>query len=130
MAEKPGRNPSDSPPEQEPTGNDPGHYTADDRGNMTWEWKADGDLLVDDALGNAERLRLLVDPGMDVADEYGSGGASDPAGSPPPSTIGYDPYSTQPVTIGKPSRGKPKDLRQLSKWIAIRKKLSRDDGEE
>jgi hypothetical protein len=44
--------------------------------------------------------------------------------------MGYDPYSTQPVTIGKPSRGKPKNLRELSKWIAMRKKLSGDDGKK
>jgi len=129
MAEKPGRDPADSPSEQGSPGSGPGHLAEDDRGNITWEWKADGDLLVDDALGNAERLRLLVDPGMDVADDYGSGGDSDPAG-PAPSTLGYDPYSTQPVSIGRPARGRPKDLRELSKWIAIRKKLASDDTKE
>jgi hypothetical protein len=129
MAEKPDRSPADSPPEQESSGSDPGHYTVDDRGNVTWEWKSDGDLLVDDALGTAERLRLLVDPGMDVADDYGSGGDSDPAG-PAPSRLGYDPYSTQPVSIGRPARGRPKDLRELSKWIAMRKKLASDDTKE
>ena len=35
----------------------------DDRGNVTWEWKDQGDLLADDTLGAAERVRALVDPG-------------------------------------------------------------------
>ena len=41
----------------------------DDRGNVTWEWSDDPDLVADDTLGGAERMRALVDPTLKVKDD-------------------------------------------------------------
>jgi hypothetical protein len=58
MTEKP----SGKAPAAPNSGTEAGHLGTDDLGNVTWEWQDQGDLLADDTLGGAERLRALVDP--------------------------------------------------------------------
>jgi len=53
-----------------------GRLGLDDRGNVTWEWSNDGDLLADDTLGAAERVRALVDPRLDVVEQNEATGQS------------------------------------------------------
>ena len=105
--------------------NEPGRLELDDRGNVTWHWSDEKDLTADDTLGAAERIRALVAPGLDVQEE-----PEDPLSPVQNNTkglkTGYNPYNSG--ALGKQSWKKKKDLRQLSKWIELRKKL--DDKKE
>lgn len=121
MAERPGGKPAGKPPRPGTDDKDPGHLGVDDRGNVTWEWTNDGDLLADDTLGAAERVRALVDPSLDIADEN-----ADPANplkaDPKALKTGYNPYNSG--ALGKQTWRKRKNLRELSQWIELRKKMS------
>ena len=132
MAKLPGKRPAGTPPDPKSSGKteEPGRIGVDDRGNMTWEWSDDEHLQADDTLGAAERMRALVDPGLDVQNED-----FDP--NDPLSRIqstgkgiksGYNPYNSG--TLGKQSWKKKKDLRKLSEWIALKKKMERKKGED
>jgi hypothetical protein len=124
-AEKPpGGGKASAKPEPDP--NEPGRLERDDRGNVTWHWSDDENLNADDTLGAAERLRALVAPGLDVQEE-----PEDPL-RPAQSNAkglktGYNPYNSG--ALGKQSWKKKKDLRQLSKWIELKKKLEDKKGE-
>ena len=103
-----------------------GHLGTDDLGNVTWEWKDEGDLLADDTLGSVERLRALVDPSLQVKDDDDplNPSRSNPKGL----KSGYNPYNSG--ALGKQAWKKKKDLRELSKWIELRKKVTtKKDGE-
>ena len=121
MAEKPFDKSRRPAPGAQPQGGEPGHLAQDDRGNVTWEWKNEGDLLADDELGAAERVRALLDPKLDLAEEPDD--VDDP-GKPGTKRLktGYNPYNSGP--LGKQTWKKKKDLRELSKWIELRKKVS------
>lgn len=106
------KRPSFPPPRED----DPsGCVKRDDRGNAIWQWKDD------DTLNQA-----LVHPALSVADE-----------EPPPSANvklnvvggvkGYDPYASG-LLAGK-DRSRRKDLRELSKWIAMKRRLDGSSGE-
>jgi hypothetical protein len=98
--------------------NEPGRLAENDRGNVAWEWAQDDSLQSDDTAGAIERLRVLVDPKLDVVDED------------PPNTLkhnakglkqGYNPYDSG--ALGKTERKKKKNLRELSKWIETKRKV-------
>jgi hypothetical protein len=100
----------------------------DDRGNRTWEWADEEDLLADDTLGAAERVNALVDPKLQVKDD------DDPPDNPVRSNpkglkSGYNPYNSG--ALGK-QKWKKKDLRELSKWIQMRKRVAekKERGED
>ena len=117
MSEQKGKPPGKAPV----TDNEPGRLDVDDRGNVTWQWnQEEEDLLADDTLGAAERLRALVNPKLDVVDEDNpmSPIQSNPKGL----KSGYNPYNSG--ALGKQSWKKKKNLRELSKWIELRKKLA------
>lgn len=120
MTEKPFEKRERTTPEQSPRDGGAGHLASDDRGNITWEWKDDRDLLADDSLGTAERVRALVDPKLDLAEEDDD---VDDAGKPSTKRLktGYNPYNSGP--LGKQTWKKKKDLRELGKWIEARRKL-------
>jgi hypothetical protein len=124
MADKRGKPPGKSP---EPVDHEPGRLDVDDRGNVTWHWSDDTDLQADDTLGAAERMRALVDPKLNVVDEENplSPIQSNPKGL----KSGYNPYNSG--ALGKQSWKKKKDLRELSKWIELRKKVGgkADEGD-
>jgi hypothetical protein len=126
MTEKP-RKPAGTPPPQDPA-DEPGRIEPDDRGNMAWHWSDETELQEDDLLGNAERLRALVDPHLDIKPEdddllnplQGGGKGL---------KSGYNPYNSGP--LGKQSWKKKKDLRKLSEWIELKKKMeSKKDSED
>jgi len=101
-------------------GGDAGHLGVDDRGNVTWAWNEEApDLVADDTLGAAERVRALVDPRLQVKDD------DDPLNpiqsNPKGLKSGYNPYNSG--ALGKQSWKKKKNLKELSKWIELRKKL-------
>jgi hypothetical protein len=119
--------PRGKPPPAPAKGGDAGHLGMDDRGNVTWEWNEDEpDLMADDTFGASERVRALVDPRLQVKDD------DDPMspiqGNSKGLKSGYNPYNSG--TLGKRSWKKKKDLRELSKWIELRKKLARRKKEE
>lgn len=127
MADKPDTKPV--APKSTPASNesDPGRLAVDDRGNVTWEWKDDGDLLADDSLGAAERLRALVDPRLNIVEDDGAPG--DPLKPAAKSrTTGYNPYNSG-ARSAQPSQRR-KNLKELSKWIELRKKLAGTKDEE
>jgi hypothetical protein len=116
MADKP----RGKPPARPVDDSGAGKLGTDDRGNVTWEWKEDSDLLADDSLGGLERLRALVDPQLTIQDDDDP---SNPIRSNPKGLArGYNPYNSG--ALGKQSWKKKKDLRELSKWIETRKKVS------
>ena len=109
------------------TDSEPGRLGVDDRGNVTWEWTDKDDLLADDTLGDAERVRALVDPKLQVADDPDD--PLNPAQSNPKGLkSGYNPYNSG--ALGKQSWKKKKNLRELSKWIELRKKLAEKKDDE
>ena len=79
------------------------------------------DLLADDTLGAAERVRALVDPALQVQDD--SDDPLNPVRSNPKGLkSGYNPYNSG--ALGKQSFKKKKNLKELSKWIDLRKKVA------
>jgi len=129
MSEQPSKHGSKLP--EDPVGKDgePGRLELNDRGDVTWQW-TDEELLADDTLGAAERMRALVDPKLNIVDE--SDVLNPPPYAEPSTTIksGYNPYNSG--ALAKDSWKKKKDLRQLSKWIELRKKMTekKDDDED
>ena len=104
-----------------------GHLGLDDRGNVTWEWNQDEpDLVADDTFGASERVRALIDPRLQVTDD------DDPMSpirnNPTGLKSGYNPYNSG--ALGKQAWKKKKDLRELSKWIELRKKAEHPKDEE
>ena len=101
---------------------DPGRLGMDDRGNVTWEWnEEEPDLVADDTLGAAERVRALIDPRLRVKDDDDdplSPIQSNPKGL----KTGYNPYNSG--ALGKQRWKKKKSLKELSKWIELRKKVA------
>jgi hypothetical protein len=127
MADKPGAKAPPAAPKQPGNSDDAGHLGVDDRGNVTWEWKQDEDLLADDSLGAAERLSALVDPSLDVIDEVDTDD-SPISVNPKRLKTGYNPYNSG--ALGKQSWKKKKDLHELSKWIELRRKMAQKRQEE
>jgi hypothetical protein len=107
-------------------GNDPGHLGVDDRGNVTWEWTDERDLQADDTLGAAERVRALVDPSLQVKDDDDDP-ASPAQSNPKGLKSGYNPYNSG--ALGKQSWKKKRSLKELSKWIELRKKMAQKTEE-
>jgi hypothetical protein len=107
--------------------NQPGHIGEDDRGNRTWEWVDDDDLLADDTLGAAERVRALVDPRLHIQDDDDRPDAP-AAVNPKGLKSGYNPYNSG--VLGKQQWKKKKNLRELSKWIELRKQIENKKRED
>lgn len=124
MAENRGKPPAKPPDEDSFTNTGSGRVGRDDRGNMTWEWADDGEFEGDDTLGTAERIRALVDPKLKIEDD--APGGNQPAQSNPKGLKkGYDPYDSG--ALGKAQWKKKRNLRELSKWIELRRKVQEKD---
>ena len=108
----------------------PGQLVRDDRGNISWEWSDDPELQADDTLGNTARLSALAPTDLMLEDESNDLTALNndpvpPSKKPPP--LGYNPYDRGEAT--KQSRKKKRDLREFSKWIALKKRMGDKPGE-
>ncbi len=125
MAGKPGDKTTPMSPDEADAA--PGHLGKDDRGNVTWEWADEADLQADDELGGVERVRALVDPRLDVVDEDDTQDSS-LAVNPKRLKTGYNPYNSG--ALGKQTWKKKKNLKELSKWIELRKKMAEKKGDE
>jgi hypothetical protein len=128
MAENRGKPPGKAP-DPDPVLDDcePGRLGVDDRGNVTWEWSHDDQLVADDTLGAAERMRALVDPTLKVQDDD-DGGNGPIQNNPKGLKSGYNPYNSG--ALGKQSWKKKKNLKELSKWIELRKKVAQKPPDE
>jgi hypothetical protein len=127
MAEKPRGKPPGKPPVD--GGKDgPGRLAEDDRGNISWQWADDAeDLLADDEVGKMERIQALSDPKLELAED-----------TTPPSKraqlnerglkTGYNPYESG--TLAKKQWKKKRDLKQLSEWIELKKKMGKQGKDE
>jgi hypothetical protein len=127
MSDKPG-NPHGKPPGKPPvpaSDQEPGRLEQDDRGNVTWQWSDNDDLLADDTLGAAERVRALLDPSLDIVDDQAPHELKD---NPKGLKVGYNPYDSG--SLGKQSWKKKKNLRELSKWIELKKKMANKPSEK
>jgi hypothetical protein len=130
MAGKPDDNAAPTTPDKDDKhGGDTeaGRLGLDDRGNVTWEWNNDGDLLADDTLGAAERVRALVDPRLDVVEQNEATDNPLSANTQRLKT-GYNPYNSG--ALGKQTWKKKKDLHELSKWIELRKRIAERKDDE
>jgi hypothetical protein len=127
MAEKPPSKPAGKRPEPKSKDDEPGRLGQDDRGNVTWQWTEDDeDLLADDDVGKLERIRALTDTNLQFEEEPAKPGEIplNPKGL----NSGYNPYDSG--QLGKQSWKKKKNLRDLSKWIELRKKAAKKPEDE
>jgi hypothetical protein len=104
----------------------PGQLAVDDRGNVSWEWADDPELQADDLLGKTARLHALAPGHLSIENEefdFAVGRDPIPVRKKPP---GYNPYDN-----GEPTRQswkKKRDLREFSKWVALRKRIKNESG--
>lgn len=120
-AEQSGSNP-------DPVDTAPGQLGIDDRGNISWEWADDPELLADDIVGNTARLRALAPADLELADDDIAAVDRDMSAiKQRPIAVrklpqkGYNPYNSGEPT--KQSWKKKRDLRQLGKWLELKKRM-------
>jgi hypothetical protein len=121
---------ADKPTGKVPSGTDKdrgaGELSLDDRGNVTWQWAENADLQADDAVGRLERQRALDDPGLRVEDDKPDLRAK--VRLPPKGPErGYSPYNSG--MLYRTEQHKKKDIRALSEWIKLRRKVEKNSGE-
>jgi hypothetical protein len=105
----------------------PGQLSVDDRGNVSWEWADDPEFQADGVLGKTARLHALAPGHLSIEnEEFDSASVSRdpvPVRKKPP---GYNPYDSGEPT--KQSWKKKRDLREFSKWVALRKRIKNESG--
>lgn len=98
----------------------PGQVRFDARGNAIYAWK-DAQLELDDQRAAKLRERALLNPNLALVDD-----------TPAPDQavvhndkglrVGYNPYESGQLA-GKPPIAKKRDMRELSKWIEMKRRL-------
>ena len=104
----------------------PGQIAFDERGNAVYSWN-DPRLGEDSEEGDTARRRALEDPGLSMADE------EPPTNAPIRNNrngmrVGYNPYESG--LLGRKQPPKKRDLRELSKWLEMKRKLNEQPPEE
>jgi hypothetical protein len=109
-------------PEKADKGPKSGRVRHDERGNAVWEWSTSTGSFARDM--NTQRLKRLEHAGLSIVeDEKPTAAAQGQAQvNKTAARTGYDPYQSE-VVAGK-VKPKKTDLRELSKWIEMKKKLT------
>jgi len=141
---RPPQSANDAP--KEPAPSNSGRVTFDSRGNSVWEWKAEetGKYSRDVSTQRLKKLeatdlsieetaKVKQPEGLSLADERMPGGGFNPYDNAPSKnstkmpTRGYvAPDRQRPPVERKPT----KDLRALSKWMEMKKKLADQKDDE
>jgi hypothetical protein len=98
----------------------PGKVAFDERGNAVYEWN-DESLTEDGEHGERARNKALQYHGLSLADDEPPKDApiqQNPKGL----RVGYNPYESG--LLAKKERKKKKDLRELSKWVDMKRRLA------
>jgi hypothetical protein len=104
----------------------PGKIAFDDLGNAIYEWK-DRCFEEDSESGERARRRALAHPGLAVVEEEPN--PNDPVRiNPKGLRVGYNPYESG-LLKKKDEWKRKRDLRELSKWIELKKKVTGDSGQ-
>jgi hypothetical protein len=103
----------------------PGRIAFDDRGNAVYEW-SDDRLSEDSEAGERARRQALEHPGLSMAAED-HGNKAPIQNNAKGLRLGYNPYESG-LLPRKSAPGK-RDLRELSKWIELKKKVGGKAGE-
>jgi hypothetical protein len=102
-----------------------GRIAFDERGNAIYEWNDDR-LIQDGEAGERARQKALDHPGLAMVEDE-----PDPStpirNNPKGLRLGYNPYESG--LLPKKPATKKRDLRALSKWIEMRKRLARGEPE-
>jgi hypothetical protein len=101
-----------------------GRIGFDERGNAIYQWQKSS-LAADGEDADQLRAEALDHPGLAIVDD------APPAHAPiqrnaAGARIGYNPYESGP--LDRKLARKPSDMRKLSKWIELKRKLA-DGGE-
>jgi hypothetical protein len=111
----------------EPRGK-PGQISFDDRGNAVYEWSNDK-LAEDGEQGEEARLRALTYHGLTVVEDEA------PKNAPIQNNtkglrVGYNPYESGLLPNRAATPKKKRDLRELSKWLEMKKRVNDKQDEE
>jgi hypothetical protein len=111
--------------EKSPQGK-PGTIAFDELGNAVYEWSNDT-LGADGELGERARNKALQHHGLSLVDDEPAKNApiqENPKGL----RVGYNPYESG--MLAKKERKPKKDLRELSKWVDLKRKLEKKKSDE
>jgi hypothetical protein len=103
----------------------PGTISFDDRGNAVYEWSNDK-LAEDSESGERARSKALQHHGLSLMDD------EPPKNAPIKENrkglrVGYNPYESG--MLAKKEIKRKKDLRELSKWVELKRKLANKSDE-
>jgi hypothetical protein len=104
-----------------PAQDKPGKIAFDARGNAVYEWSNDA-LAADSESGDRARNKALKHHGLSLVDDEPPANApiqQNPKGL----RVGYNPYESG--LLANKERKKKTDLRELSKWVDMKRKLEK-----
>lgn len=104
--------------------NQPGRIAFDDRGNAVYEWN-EAHLSEDSEAAERARRKALDHPGLSMVEEEQQNNApiqNNAKGL----RLGYNPYESG--LLPRKPMAKKRDLRELSKWLEMKKRVPGDDG--
>ena len=110
---------------EQPAQAKPGKVAFDERGNAIYEWKDDA-LSSDSEHGERARTKALDYHGLSLVDDELPKNApiqQNPKGL----RVGYDPYESG--MLAKKGVKKKTDLRELSKWVDMKRRLEKKSEE-
>lgn len=95
----------------------PGRISFDDRGNAVFEW-TDTALTEEGELADYQRVGALAPEDLTLADESGVRDTVNRQGP----KLGYNPYQSGMLAADRSK--KKRDIRALSNWIQLKKKVT------